>query len=80
MQARLATRGETAPVLATGRDSGKAMAEEKAAFLRREAIKARALAQNIGEQNRDRLLAIALTLEAEAQAIDIELKRLGGTD
>lgn len=41
-----------------------------AARLRREAIKARTLAQNVNERDRERLLAIAKSLDAEAQAID----------
>jgi DNA-binding TFAR19-related protein (PDSD5 family) len=51
-----------------------------AARLRHEAAKARTLAQNIGEQDRERLLAVAQSLEKEARAIEHELRRLAGSD
>lgn len=41
-----------------------------AARLRREALKARTLAQNVSELDSRRLLAIAKTLESEATAIE----------
>ncbi|WP_340318106.1 hypothetical protein [Rhizorhabdus argentea] len=53
------------------------MSGGSAARLRHEADKARTLAQNIGEQDRERWLAVAQTLEKEARAIECELLRIG---